>query len=94
MHDGRSTTLAEAIIEHGSAGDNTSEGRFARANFINASTSQRRALVAYLENLVLFKIEEEEEAAAAAGPLSLLQAPSGPRQKVKISPKGFRIRMQ
>ena len=94
LHDGRATTLAEAIIEHGMSGDNSSEGRFARANFINASNSQRMALVAYLDNLVLFKLEEEEEEAAAAGPLGLLQAPSGPRLRVKIAPKGFRIRVQ
>ena len=66
LHARRRSTTAEAIIEHGMAGDNTSEGRFSRANFINASTSQRQLLIAHLENLVLFKIEEEEEAAAAA----------------------------
>ena len=92
LHDGRATTLAEAIIEHGSSGDNTSEGRFARANFINATNGQRLALIAYLENLVLFKIEEEEEAAAAStGLLNSLIAAPGPRPVVKIAPKGFKI---
>jgi hypothetical protein len=92
MHDGRSTTLAEAIIEHGSgtSGD-TSEGRFARQNYLNRSLSDKRAMIAFLENLVLFKAEEEEP--EAAGVLSLMQAPSA-QQVVKIAPKGFKIRLQ
>ena len=78
LHDGRATTLAEAIIEHGMGGDNTSEGRFARANFINASTSQRAALIAYLDNLVLFKMEEEEEEARRRVHSACCRRPSGP----------------
>ena len=51
-------------------------------------------MIAFLENLVLFKIEEEEEeaAGAAAALLSLAGAPA-PTRTVKIAPKGFRIRL-
>lgn len=94
LHDGRATTLAEAIIEHASPGDTTSEARFARSNYLKLPTPQKQALVAFLENLVLFKIEEEEEAPEATGLLKMMQAPSGRRQVVKIAPKGFRIRVQ
>jgi hypothetical protein len=98
MHDGRATTLAEAILEHAlPSGDTVSEARGARANYVSLNTAQKQAVIAFLENLVLFKIEEEEEEeAAAASPslLNLLQAPSGPRQVVKIAPKGFRIVLQ
>jgi hypothetical protein len=95
MHDGRATTLAEAILEHGNGNSNdTSEARFARANYLGRTTSDKRAMIAFLENLVLFKVEEEEpEAAAASGLLSLMQAP-GPHQTVKIAPKGFKIQVQ
>ena len=94
MHDGRATTLVEAILEHStSASTDPSEARTARLNYLNRSNSDKRALIAFLENLVLFKIEEEEEA-ATAGLLGLMQAPSESRQKVKIAPKGFRIRVQ
>jgi hypothetical protein len=96
MHDGRATTLAEAILEHSTGASNDpSEARFARSAYLGRSTSDKRAMIAFLENLVLFKIEEEEEeSAATSGALSLLQAPSGPRQVVKIAPKGFKIRLQ
>jgi hypothetical protein len=94
MHDGRSTTIAEAILEHGTGGSgDTSEGRFARQNYVNRSASDKRAMIAFLENLVLFKMEEEEAAAATSGVLSLMQGP-GPRQTVKIAPKGFKIVLQ
>jgi hypothetical protein len=98
MHDGRATTLAEAIFEHGSgASDDTSEGAPARRNYLQRTSSDKRALIAFLENLVLFKIEEEEEEAAAAA-LADETAParaagaSGTR-RVKIGPRGFRFRI-
>ena len=38
MHDGRSTTLVEAILEHGNGrNDDTSEARRPRANYLNRS---------------------------------------------------------
>jgi hypothetical protein len=97
MHDGRATTLAEAILEHAASNsDSSSEARASRAAYLSRSLSDKQAVIAFLENLVLFKIEEEEEGAAAAGALSALQtlagaspAPSAPR--VVIKPKGFRI---
>jgi CxxC motif-containing protein (DUF1111 family) len=53
LHDGRATTLAEAILAHGG------EAEAARQTFSAMSVEQRKDLVAFLENLVLFKIEEE-----------------------------------
>jgi cytochrome c peroxidase len=54
MHDGRATTLTEAIFEHGG------DAQQARANFVALSTAQKGQLVAFLKNLVLFKVAEEE----------------------------------
>jgi hypothetical protein len=97
MHDGRATTLAEAILEHAASNTDTgSEARASRAAYLSRSPGDKQALIAFLENLVLFKIEEEEEEAAttlAGSAAALLTAPSGPRQTVKIAPKGFRIRL-
>ena len=94
MHDGRATTLSEAIIEHAATNDNVSEARFARAAYLGRSTSDKAALIAFLNNLVLFKLEEEEETAGAAAALQALTGLSSPRQRVKIAPKGFRIRLE
>jgi hypothetical protein len=96
LHDGRATTLSEAIIEHAASNsDSASEARGARAAFLALSTDGKRALIAFLENLVLFKIEEEEEeltaASGAAAALRSLAGVESPRQRVKIAPKGFRI---
>jgi len=55
MHDGRATTLTEAILFHG--GEATSS----RAAFNNLSDGSKLDLIAFLNNQVLFKIEEEEE---------------------------------
>jgi hypothetical protein len=96
MHDGRATTLAEAILEHAaSSSDTASEARASRAAYLLASTFDKQALVAFLENLVLFKIEEEEEESLtlAEATRALITAPRRPRQVVKIAPKGFRIRV-
>ncbi|HTP41430.1 MAG TPA: di-heme oxidoredictase family protein, partial [Nitrospiria bacterium] len=49
MHDGRATTLTEAIIEHGG------EGETAKQAFLALSTADQQDLVAFLNNLVLFK---------------------------------------
>ena len=95
MHDGRATTLSEAIIEHAAANDNVSEARFARAAYLRQPKSNKEALIAFLNNLVLFKLEEEEEeTAGAAAALQALTGLSSPRQRVKIAPKGFRIRLE
>ena len=66
LHDGRATTLAEAIIEHASpSSSDPSEARPSRQAYLARSESDKRAVIAFLENLVLFKIEEEEGAAVA-----------------------------
>jgi hypothetical protein len=92
MHDGRATTLAEAILEHAAPGDTVSEARGARSAYLQRSTSDKRALIAFLENQVLFKIEEEEAAAIAARPSArTLTSADGKQRVVKIAPKGFRI---
>jgi hypothetical protein len=100
MHDGRATTLVEAILEHGNgASDDTSEAAPSRRAYLQRTSGDKRALVAFLENLVLFKIEEEEEAAAAAAAALIdetaaASAASAPGQRrVKIGPRGFRFRI-
>lgn len=54
LHDGRATTLAEAIKFHGG------EAELSRESFEMADEEQQAALIAFLENLVLFKTPEEE----------------------------------
>lgn len=49
LHDGRATTLAEAILEHGG------EAAASRNAFASMSTANQSDLIAFLENLVLFK---------------------------------------
>jgi hypothetical protein len=49
MHDGRATTLTEAILEHGG------EGETAKTAFLALSPKDQQNLVAYLNNLVLYK---------------------------------------
>ena len=57
MHDGRATTLAEAIIEHAASNSDTaSEARASRADYLARSLTDKQALIAFLENLVLFKL--------------------------------------
>ncbi len=61
MHDGRATTLAEAILEHAtSASSDPSEAAPARRAYLNLPLTDKRAVIAFLENLVLFKTAEEE----------------------------------
>jgi hypothetical protein len=51
MHDGRATTLTEAILEHGG------EGAAARTAFRALTVAQQQHVIAFLNNLVLFKAE-------------------------------------
>jgi hypothetical protein len=53
LHDGRATTLAEAIFEHGGAAEAS------RAPFAALSERDGASVVRFLENLVLFFPEEE-----------------------------------
>jgi mono/diheme cytochrome c family protein len=54
MHDGRATTLTEAILAHGG------EGQAARDAFVSQPLDRQKDLIAFLNNLVLFKIPEED----------------------------------
>jgi hypothetical protein len=71
LHDGRATTLTEAILEHGG------ESARSRDAFLARPVAERRALVAFLDNLVLFKMEEDEETGEAV---------------VTVAPKSVRLR--
>jgi hypothetical protein len=55
MHDGRASTLREAISAH------CGEGDAARKAFLGLPPHHQQDLLAFLNNLVLFKLEEEEE---------------------------------
>jgi len=55
LHDGRATTVPEAIAFHGG------EGAASRSAFNGLSPTSKANLVAFVNNLVLFKVEEEEE---------------------------------
>jgi hypothetical protein len=54
LHDGRATTVTEAILEHGG------EAAASRSAFLARSGDDQGALLAFLGNLVLFKLEESE----------------------------------
>jgi cytochrome c553 len=61
LHDGRATTLTEAILYHTGVSEQTtfngqtvSTPNFSRVNFLNLSTADKAALIAFLNNLVLF----------------------------------------
>jgi hypothetical protein len=49
LHDGRATTLTEAILEHGG------EAQTAGAAFVALPVASQKAVIAFLDNLVLFK---------------------------------------
>lgn len=51
MHDGRATTITEAILEHGGAGSDS------RRSFRQLDTDDQAKVVAFLNNLVLLKVE-------------------------------------
>lgn len=53
LHDGRATTLTEAILEHGG------EATAAKNAFVAMTTPNQADLIAFLNNLVLFKIPED-----------------------------------
>jgi hypothetical protein len=53
MHDGCATTLTEAILEHGG------EAAAARDAFKALRVGGQQTLIHFLENLVLFKMDEE-----------------------------------
>ena len=51
LHDGRATTLTEAILAHGG------EAAAARQAFVALPLAAKQAVIAFLEDLVLFKTE-------------------------------------
>jgi cytochrome c peroxidase len=53
LHDGRATTVTEAILEHGG------EAAVSSAAFQALPTSMQQDVVAFLQNLVLFKLPED-----------------------------------
>jgi cytochrome c peroxidase len=55
LHDGRATTLTEAILFHGGAAEQS------RVNAENLRQRDHADLIRFLNNLVLYKIEEEHE---------------------------------
>lgn len=55
LHDGRATTLTEAILAHGG------EAEASRSAFLVLPPDVQEDLIAFLNNLVLFKMEEEDE---------------------------------
>jgi CxxC motif-containing protein (DUF1111 family) len=54
LHDGRATTLTEAILEHGG------EAALNEAASLALSTEAQQDLLAFLNNMALFKIGEEK----------------------------------
>ncbi len=52
LHDGRATTLTEAILEHGG------EAAASKNAFVALPLGSQKDLIAYLNNLVLFKLPE------------------------------------
>jgi len=57
LHDGRATTLDEAIRLHGG------ESAAVRDTYVALAEGERAQLIAFLENMVLFRDEEDEEEA-------------------------------
>lgn len=55
LHDGRATTLAEAILAHGG------EGAASRAAFLQLTATEQADVIAFLHNLVLFKIPSPQQ---------------------------------
>jgi hypothetical protein len=78
MHDGRATTLAEAILEHATSSPNDpSEAAASRRAYLASSAADKKALVAFLESLVLFKLEEVDGA-----------------QQARLAPEGLPLRVR
>ena len=54
LHDGRATTITEAILEHGG------EAAASKTAFTRLAAQQQADVIAFLENLVLFKLPEAD----------------------------------
>jgi len=53
MHDGRSPTITDAILQHGGEAADSSK------KFVNLNERKKKALIAYIENQILFKLAED-----------------------------------
>jgi CxxC motif-containing protein (DUF1111 family) len=62
LHDGRATTLTEATLAH--AGDSQTS----RDAFVALAEAEQKDVIAFMENLVLFKLPEEAAEPAAPAP--------------------------
>lgn len=62
LHDGRATTLTEAVLEHGG------EAQSARDRFASLSPEDKRAVVAFLSNLIIFRVPDRLEDLVAGIP--------------------------
>ena len=54
LHDGRATTLTEAILEHGG------EAQVVRDRAASLAENDFAAMLAFLDNLILFKVEDQQ----------------------------------
>lgn len=54
LHEGRATTLTEAILDH------RGEADASRLNAAGLSTAEFAAMIAFLDNLILFKVVQEQ----------------------------------
>jgi hypothetical protein len=77
LHDGRATTLSEAILEHGG------EGSAARDYFKRLSPGDQAAVLTFLNNLVLFK---SEEASASPDPTQPPPSTNTPQPTATVAP--------
>ncbi len=53
LHDGRATTLTEAILAHGGEASN------AKLAFVSLPVDSQKAIVSFLEDMILFRLPEE-----------------------------------
>jgi hypothetical protein len=80
MHDGRASTLTEAILLHGG------DARLSRDLFTILGRERQRDLIAFLENLVLFKLPEDEEGEEIVA-TSTIEAAEKTLRELETAPK-------
>jgi len=68
LHDGRATTLAEAILAHGG------EAAASRASFLALAPAAELDVITFLENLVLFKLDRNPPRKRAASLASAIRS--------------------
>ena len=64
LHDGRATTIREAIREHGG------EAQASRDAFFRLNATNQRVVIVFLKNLVLFNDTEDESGTSSTGSVS------------------------